>query len=116
MGDYKMYVWREQPLYTVMAHATSMASARELALEECRGTGDDSTPIRRRAYIRVETMNPEIFYRENAEFVLTDSAELQEMDLYCAVLSERLKELTGIPGISLEQFRLTKAAMEGHVT
>ena len=109
---YKMYVWRKQPSYTVMAHAKSVDSARKLALEECRGTGDDSTPIRKEAYIQVETMNPEIFYRENAEFVLTDSAELQEMELYCAVLSERIKELTGVAGISLTQFRLTRAAME----
>jgi hypothetical protein len=107
-----MYVWRNQPLYTVAAHATSVTSARELALEECRGTGDESTPIRRQAYIQVETMNPEIFYRENAEFVLTDSAELQEMEAYCAVLSERLHEVTGVAGISLTQFLATKSAME----
>jgi hypothetical protein len=109
---YKMYVWRRQPSYTVMAHATSVAAARALALEECSGSGDDSTPIRKEAYIHVQTLNPEIFYRENAEFVLTDSAELQEMEAYCAVRAERLRELTGVAGISIEQFRATKRKLQ----
>ena len=112
---WKMYVWRKQPLYTVMVHAKSVSSARKLALEECSGSGDESTPVRRQAYIHVETCNPEIFYRDNAEFVLTDSAELQEMEAYCQVLAERIRELTGVAGISIEQFRATKATLGGQV-
>ena len=57
-------------------------------------------------------MIPEIFYRKTAEVVLTDSADLQEMEVYCAVLAERIKEPTGGAGISLTQFRATKSAME----
>ena len=79
-APYKLYVWRRQPLYVITAHATSVARARELALEESRGDGDASTPVRRKAYEAVQTTTPEIHYRENAEFVLTDSALLQESD------------------------------------
>jgi hypothetical protein len=113
---YKMYVWRRQPSYTVMAHATSVAAARALALEECSGSGCKGADAggRKEAYIHVETRNPEIFYRENAEFVLTDSAELQEMEAYCAVLAERLRELTGVAGISIEQFRAIKHKLQEH--
>jgi hypothetical protein len=110
-SPYKLFVWRCQPLYVVMAHARTVAEARKLALEECRGTGDESTPVRRRAYIAVETTTPEIHYRENAEFVLTDSAELEEMEAYARVLAERIRELTGIAGISMEQYRETAKAV-----
>ena len=79
-APYKLYVWRRQPLCVITAHATSVARARELALEESRGDGDASTPVRRKAYEAVQTTTPEIHYRENAEFVLTDSALLQESD------------------------------------
>ena len=79
-NPYKLYVWRRQPLYVVMVHATSIARARELALEESKGCGDDSTPVRRQAYDAVRTTTPEMHYREVAEFVLTDSAELQEAE------------------------------------
>jgi hypothetical protein len=112
VSDYKMFVWRHQPDFVVMVHAKSVAEARELALEECKGCGDESTPIRHTAVEFVRNLTPEIFYRECAEFVLTDSAELQEEETYARVLAERIKELTGKAGMSIEEFRATKNSLD----
>lgn len=105
MSDYKMYVWRQHPTFTAMAHATSVAEARELVLQDSGSPGDESCPMRKLGIDFVMNNTPEIFYRENAEFVLTDSAELQEMEKYCQVLSEHIRSLTGRAGVSLEEFR-----------
>lgn len=102
---YKMYVWRKQPSWVVMVHATCVEEARKLALVECNGDGDESTPVRSAALEQVRTMNPEVHYRTNAEFVLTDSAELQEMEAYAYVLGERIRELTGKAGVTIEEYR-----------
>ncbi len=110
MSDYKMYVWRMQPTFTAMAHARSVEEARRLVLEDSGSPGDESTPMRKLGIDFVMERNPEIFQREVAEFVLTDSAELQEMEEYCQVLSERLRELTGTAGVTLEQFKASKAS------
>lgn len=92
-SPYKMYVWRREPGWIVVAHAKSVAEARALALEESDGTGDESTPVRKEAYKFVEENNPEIFYRENAEFVLTDSGLLEEADGEVERLVGRVKSL-----------------------
>lgn len=93
VSPYKMYVWRREPGWIVVAHAKSVAEARALALEESDGTGDESTPVRKEAYKFVEENNPEIFYRENAEFVLTDSGRLEEADAENERLVGRVKSL-----------------------
>ena len=115
--SYKLYVWRKQPLYVVMAHATSIARARELALEESKGCGDDSTPVRRQAYEAVRTTAPEIHYRENAEFVLTDSAELQEAEHEIEELKVLLTSalsLLGDDGLRRQERMFLREAVRKH--
>lgn len=91
-APYKMYVWRLQPDWIAVAHATSAESARVQILNEA-GPADKSTPIRTAAMNTIRERNPEIFYRENAEFELTSSASLEEVDLYVETLTARIHEL-----------------------
>ncbi len=89
----KMYIWRGSRDYLVVAHAISLANARTLALEEANGEGDASTPVICRAIEAIRNHSPEIFYRENAEFVLTTSGEVEEQILYSETLSNKIKSL-----------------------
>ena len=91
--QYKAYIWRDRLQYLVIAHAISVAHARDMAIEECRGSGDLSTPIRQQALKNVTENTPEIFYREVAEFVLTDSAELREAELQSFIRGKIIKDL-----------------------
>ncbi len=85
---YKLYVWKRGG-FLVAVHAKTVAQARELALEEWNGDGDESTPVISQSVQDIKEVTPHIFYRENAECVLTDSGALQEMDLYAKTADAR---------------------------
>ena len=72
------YIWRGWGFLAVV-QAESVTQARELINREMDGSGDKSTPIRLQAIARVKDMTPEIFHRENAEFILSESADTEEM-------------------------------------
>lgn len=86
----KMYVWFDQISYLAVAHAKSASKARELLLaNDCIGeSGDGSCPERDKARNTVMSTTPSIWLGENAEFALTDSAELREQEQH----SERLEK------------------------
>lgn len=92
-GPFKMFVWRRQPDWIAVAHATSVESARVQILDEIGGGADPSTPIRLKAIEAIEETNPVIFYRDNAEFELTSSANLEEADLTIGDLRKQVKGL-----------------------
>ena len=97
----KMYVWRGRPGYLAVAFAMSVAEARDLMAKEMDGGGDESTPVRNRAAAEIQENMPEIFMRSNAEFVLTNSGELEEMDLLCERKQKEIKSLKrGIDSIA----------------
>jgi hypothetical protein len=75
------FIWRGWGFLAV-AQADSIAQARELLKEEYGGGGDLSTPIRCAAEKHIAEFHPEIFHGGNAEFVLTESAETEEMLIY----------------------------------
>lgn len=88
-----MYVWSRKPRFIAVAQAESVEKAREAMLnsDELAGSGDGSCPERDKARDYIRSTNPTIWHRENAEFALTDSAELIEIEEQ----SDRLrKELT----------------------
>ncbi len=87
----KMYVWTDRFSYLAVAHAKSVSKARDLLLSnDCIGeSGDGSCPERDKARKTVLSTNPCIWLGENAEFALTDSAELKEQEQHSARLEER---------------------------
>jgi hypothetical protein len=87
-----MYVWTKQSFFHAVAQALNVAEARELLLEEIGG-GDGSCPEREAAAKWVRENQPTIFHRSNAEFSLTDSAELREQEAYVETLQKKIKEL-----------------------
>jgi hypothetical protein len=87
-----MYVWTREPFFFAVAQAHDVASARKLLLEECGGT-DGSCPERAKAAEWIHEHNPSIWYGPNAEFALTDSAELRETELLVETMSKELSEL-----------------------
>jgi hypothetical protein len=89
---FHMYVWTKRAFFHAVAQATSVTEARELLLEEIGG-GDGSCPEREHAAKLVRELQPSIFHRSNAEFCLTDSAELREMDAYTKTLQDKIAEL-----------------------
>ncbi len=86
----KMFVWPGRGKWVAMAHAFSVAEARELMIEEVGGT-DGSCPVRTEALEQIRNGNPTIFYSANAEFALTDSGELEEADAHSKTLEDKLK-------------------------
>jgi hypothetical protein len=91
----RMYVWSRKPRFIAVAQAESVEKAREAVLnhDELAGSGDGSCPERDKAREYIRSMTPSIWYGENAEFALTDSAELIEVEAE----SDRLrKELTSL--------------------
>jgi hypothetical protein len=82
MPEYKthQYVWRGWGFLAVV-QAASVASAREVLNQQIEehGSGDKSTPIRLQAIATIKELTPEIFHGPNAEFVLTENAETEEM-------------------------------------
>jgi hypothetical protein len=87
-----MYVWTREPFFFAVAQAHDVASARKLLLDECGGT-DGSCPERAEARKWIAERNPSIWYGPNAEFALTDSAELRENELLLETLQKQLAEL-----------------------
>lgn len=87
-----MYVWTKQPFFHAVAQALTVAEARELLLEEIGG-GDGSCPEREAAAKWVREYQPTIFHMSNAEFSLTDSAELREQEAYVEKLQQEIKTL-----------------------
>ena len=84
-----MYVWGGAGMgFTVIAHAQSVERARFLALEQI-GETDGSTPYILEARNLVKTHTPIIWYYENAEFLLSESLQLEEADIE----NERLRKL-----------------------
>src|SRR6202453_3980265 len=92
---FHMYVWTNPSFFHAVAQATSVAEARELLLEEI-GSGDGSCPERGHAAKLVRELQPSIFHRSNAEFCLTDSAELREQEAYTKTLQDKIAELMKI--------------------
>jgi len=80
MGNMKMYVWQIRPKFLAVAQATSIEEARGMFNFELGTGGDGSCPIRDQAREFIKRANPGIWYGNNAEFVLTDSAELEEAE------------------------------------
>ena len=89
-----MYVWTKQPFFHAVAQAVNVAEARTLLLEEIGG-GDGSCPEREAAAKWVREQQPNIFHRSNAEFSLTDSAELREQETHSEMLNKRLEAAQG---------------------
>jgi hypothetical protein len=79
-----MYVWQQQPFFIAIAQAANGAEARRLVLEQI-GDAGERAPERERARKFIMTNTPTVWHNANAEFALTDSAELAE--------SEHLREL-----------------------
>lgn len=87
-----MYVWTHEPFFFAVAQAEDVATARQLLLDECGGT-DGSCPERGAAAEWIREQTPTIWHGRNAEFALTDSAELRENDLLVERLQKELAEL-----------------------
>lgn len=75
----KLFSWRCAPSWIAVAHAESVAKARELLLNEVGGI-DESCVVRAKARKVISEDAPEIWLGNNAEFALTDSAEVEEQD------------------------------------
>jgi hypothetical protein len=98
----KMFVWSDRFSFLAVAQAESVAVAREAMLLEMGESGDGSCPERDKARRIVLERSPSIWTGTNAEFAITDSAELREQveltrtlegDLRTA--KQRLVELCG---------------------
>jgi len=88
---YKLFIWRKEPFFFTCAHATSIAQARKMIIED--QSGDFSTPIRNQAIEFVKAETPEIFYKEVNELIITDSAECIEMENTINRLTNKIKTL-----------------------
>lgn len=88
-----MYVWLGLASFLAVAQASSVAEAREKMLEEIGPGGDGSCPERDKAREHVRQHTPVIWRGVNAEFAMTDSANLIEADAECQTLRGRIKEL-----------------------
>lgn len=87
-----MYVWTREPFFYAVAQAEDVATARRLLLDEIGGW-DGSCPERTAAANWVREQGPAIWHGRNAEFALTDSAQLREEELLVEKLQKRIKEL-----------------------
>lgn len=87
----KMYVWTDLSSFLAVAHAKSVKSARELLFtgQYIGESGDGSCPERDRARRIVASENPSIWIGENAEFCLSDNAELREQEAHSDTLFKR---------------------------
>jgi hypothetical protein len=76
-----MYCWAWEPSFLAVAQAENVEAARAMALREIgEEGGDGSCPERDKARNFVRDNTPAIWYGNNAEFVLTDNAELREAE------------------------------------
>lgn len=84
-----MYVWRLPSSFVAVAQAKSVAEARRLVLNEI-GDERNTDSVRTRARQLVMENVPTIWNYANAEFTITDSAELRLAD---AAHEEQRKEI-----------------------
>lgn len=88
----KMYVWSQKPEYLAVALASSVEEARARIMQEVGESGDGSCPVRDRARGRILSETPTIWFFSNAEFALTDSAEVEEQeDLNCKLQADNAR-------------------------
>jgi len=88
----KMYVWSRQPAFIAVAQADSVDGARKALLAEIGGS-DGSCEYCEEAVQRIMNSTPTIWQGVNAEFAITDSAELARCE------RERTELLTVLKGI-----------------
>lgn len=86
-----MYVWSRPSTFLAVAQAGSVAEARARMLQEIGESGDGSCPERDKARAIILAETPSIWHGVNAEFALTDSAELREADNYREGIEAKLK-------------------------
>lgn len=90
----KMFVWQVHPTFLGVAQASSVAEARHALLCSDLGeNGDGSCPERDAARRFILEHPPTIWYGVNAEFVLSDSAELREQEQHSRTLEARVAAL-----------------------
>ncbi len=91
----RMYVWSVRPKWLAVAHATSVTEARALLLRQdaIGESGDGSCAVRDAARKYVLETEPIHWMGQNAEFILSDSSELQEQEDYSQHLFELAIEL-----------------------
>jgi hypothetical protein len=92
-----MFVWLGAPMFLAVAQARSVAEARELLLDEIGAGSDGSCPERERAAKFVKEKGPSIWHGPNAEFALTDSAEVRELEVNWKKAEDELKRLRAAP-------------------
>lgn len=88
-----LYIWTDLVSFMGIAHASSVAEARQLLLDSGELSGDGSCPEREKARLVVMEQTPAIYVGRTAEFVLTDSAELREMEEYSRKQEKTIQEL-----------------------
>lgn len=88
-----MYTWGGGSAFLAVARAGSVNEARKLVLAEMGESGDGSCPERDKARERVLNTNPSMWTGPNAEFALTDSAELREQEDYSRKLFDQVEVL-----------------------
>lgn len=88
----KLYVWTCEPSFVAVAHARSVEEARFRMIEEVGASGDGSCPERDKARRYIQENNPTIWYGVNAEFALTDSAELIELSAFLECEQRKLRD------------------------
>ncbi len=86
-----MYVWSRETMFFAVAQAESVAEARIQMLSQIGA--DSSTPKRLEAKEWIERTQPVIWYDRNAEFALTDSAELEEQTVFLEKEQKRIHDL-----------------------
>lgn len=90
----KMFVWQVHPTFLGVAQASSVAEARHALLCSDLGeSGDGSCPERDAARRFILEHPPTIWYGVNAEFVLSDSAQLREQEQHSRTLEARVAAL-----------------------
>lgn len=89
----KMFVWKNVS-FLAAAHAYSVAEARALLLatDLCSG-GDGSCPERDAAREVILKNVPCIWYGPNAEFAITDSAEVREYEHNFKTMGDEIERL-----------------------
>lgn len=85
-----MYCWSRPPSFIAVAQARNVNEARKLVLLQV-GHGDGSCPERDKAAEWIKGNNPTIWHGPNAEFELTDSAELADQATFLEAVQRDLK-------------------------
>jgi len=85
-----MYCWSKPPSFIAVAQAHNVNEARKLVLLQI-GHGDGSCPEREKAAEWVQANTPTIWHGPNAEFELTDNAELIEQLAFLETVQRDLR-------------------------